>query len=295
MNFWPARKFKDFEDLNEQVGEWRDTVCNQREHRSTKQIPRLHFERDEKSKLMPMSEHPYDTDEILTRVVPNDFHIIYETNRYSVPWTLSGIAVTMRVNQKPLRLYYDQQFVCAHARSFLKNKVFTNDDHQKGLLDRKPGATREAWQVAAVKSIGPKMNEYINLLKSGERSLRAELMRILALQTVYGDARVHDAAGELLSRGIIGVASLEISLKAQHHPKDAGLMPAPLTFTQNEKLNRVVRSIDLRRYDTLILESMKNMSVSEKEQEYGINNNDDDGGGGVKEGEASGATAPCLR
>lgn len=270
MNFWPGRKFTDFENLNQQAAFWRDEICNQREHRSTKQIPKLHFLRDEKPKLMAMNQHHFDTDEILSRVVPNDFHIIYETNRYSVPWTLCGITVTLRVDQKSIRIYYDQQLVCGHERSFLKNKIFTNDDHQKGLLDRKPGATREAWQVAAVKSIGPKMQEYIDLLKSGERSLRAELMRILALQTVYGDHRVHEACSELLGRGIIGVASLEVSLKAQHHPSTTDLKPEPINFKENQNLNRVVRTVDLRRYDTLILDSMKTQSVSEKE-EHGNN------------------------
>ena len=85
MNFWPARKFKDFADLNQQAADWRDTIANQREHRSTRQIPRLHFERDEKSQLMPLNPHRYDTDEILSRVVPSDFHVLYETNVHHHP------------------------------------------------------------------------------------------------------------------------------------------------------------------------------------------------------------------
>ncbi len=269
MNFWPARKFKDFADLNQQAADWRDTIANQREHRSTRQIPRLHFERDEKSQLMPLNPHRYDTDEILSRVVPSDFHVLYETNRYSVPWTLAGITVTVRVDAESVRTYYDGQFVCRHARSYLKHKVFTNLDHQKGLLDRKPGATREAWQVAAVKSIGPKMVDYIDLLRAGERSLRTELSRILALATVYGEENVHRACGELLEKGIIGVANLEISLKAAHHPSTSNLQPEPIKF-ENEKLNRVVPAVDLRRYDALLLESIKQISAS-KEKDDGEN------------------------
>lgn len=262
MNFWPARKFKDILDLNAQAAQWRDEICNRREHRSTHQIPQLHFERDEKTALSPMNPHGFDTDEILSRVVPPDFHILYETNRYSVPWTLAGITVTVRVDERSVRVYYDQQLVTGHARCYQKHKVFTRDDHQKGLLDRKPGATREAWQVAAVKSIGPKMVDYIDLLRCGERSLRTELSRILALATVYGEDNVHKAAVDLLSRGIIGVANLEVSLKAQHHPATSNLQPEPIKF-ENERLNRVVPAVDLRRYDALLLESIKPSSASE--------------------------------
>jgi transposase len=267
MNFWPARQFKDIKDLNDQASSWRDGIANKREHQSTRQIPALHFERAERSELMGLNPHPYDTDEILSRVVPSDFHVLYETNRYSVPWTLCGITITVRTDQEWVKVFYDGQFVCRHVRSYLKHKVFTNLEHQKGLFDRKPGATREAWQVAAVKSIGPKMVDYIDLLRAGERSLRSELMRILALATVYGDENVHRACGDLLDRGIIGVASLEISLKSQHHPSTSNLQPEPIKF-ENEKLNRMVRPVDLRRYDALLLESIKTPSAS-KERDDG--------------------------
>lgn len=265
MNFWPAREFKDLSDLNHQAAKWRDEIANQREHRSIRQIPRLVFERDERSQLMPMNEHAFDTDEVLSRVVPSDFHFLYETNRYSVPWTLCGITITVRSDRDWVRIYYDGQFVCRHQRSYLKYKVFTKDEHQKGLLDRKPGATREAWQVAAVKSIGPKMIDYIDLLRSGERSLRSELTRILALATVYGDERVHRAATDLLNRGIVGVASLEVTLKSQHHPSSSNLQPELIKF-ENEKLNRLVPPVDLRRYDPLLLESIQTTTRSESEE-----------------------------
>lgn len=262
MNFWPGRKFEGFDDLNLQAALWRDDIANKREHRSTHKIPKLHFESDEKPALMGLNPHGYDTDEILSRVVPSDFHIIYETNRYSVPWTLSGITVTVRINHEAVRVYYDQQPVTYHERSYLKNKIFTKDEHQKGLLDRKPGATREAWQLTAVKSIGKSMCEYIDLLKSGERSLRTELSKILALATVYGEENVHGACEDLLARGIIGVAALEVTLKSQHHPARSKLCPEPLNFT-NQKLNRVVPVVDLRRYDALILESRSTKAASE--------------------------------
>ncbi len=273
MNFWPGRSFKDFSDLNLQATAWRDGIANQREHRSTHKIPRLQFEQEEKIKLMGLNPHPFDTDEVQTRVVPPDYHILYDTNRYSVPWTLVGIAVTVRVDQESVRVYYDSQLVTGHARSFLKHKVFFKSEHEKGLLDRKPGATREAWQVSAVKSIGPKMVDYVELLRSGERSLRTELAKILALATVYGENNVHEAVKELLNKGIIGVANLEVTLKSRHHPSTSNLQPEPMKF-ENDKLNQVVPAVDLRRYDVLILESMKQASTSEVDNNGEYNNID---------------------
>lgn len=273
MNFWSGRVFADFEDLQKQVIVWRNQFANQREHRSTRRVVRLFFESEEKPALLKLNPNPYDTDEIFSRVVPPDFHVVYDTNRYSVPWTLVGIAVTLRVNPQLIKLFYNERLVAFHTRSYLKNQVFTLPSHQQGLLERKPGASREGWQLACVKNIGPKMGEYLELLRSGHRSLRSELSKILALSTVYGNEAVHDACKELLAAAIVGVEALELTLKRLHHPAHSKLQPEPINF-QNQKLNRITPAVDLRRYDALLFES-KNASASETEENHGNANTDD--------------------
>ncbi len=250
MSFWAGRQFKDFADLCTQANEWRDEIANKREHRSTRKVPALHFEIEEKNLLRPMNEFPYDTREVLSRVVPPNFLIAYETNRYSVPWTLVGLTLTIRAADLIIDFYYNDKRVARHVRRYTKNQIFESREHLKGLLERKPGSSREGWQVAAVKNVGPAMGDYLNLLKSGHRSIRNEVSRILALATIYGDAAVNTAAHDLLTGGVIGVDNLELALKRTHE----ALAPAPIQF-QNSKLNRVVPTVDLRRYDALLFAS----------------------------------------
>jgi len=269
MNFWPGRSFKDFEDLQNQLIIWRDQTANQREHRSTHRVIRIMFESEEKAKLLTLNPVPYDTDEIFSKNVTSDFHLQYETNRYSVPWTLVGMTITVRVNNRELKVYYNEKFICSHERSYLRNKVFTREVHRTGLLERKPGATRETWQLGYVKSLGPKMAEYVELVKQGPRSLKYELSRLVALVTVYGEAMVLRACSECLGHGIIGVDNLELYLKRQHHPSTTNLNPAPIKF-ESEKLNRVHPVVDLRRYDALYFEGENQNSASE------VNKNGDD-------------------
>ena len=274
-HFWAGRTFKDFEDLTRQSIIWRNQFANQREHRSTRRVVRILFESDEKKALLGLNQAHYDTDEVISRVVPPDFHLIYETNRYSVPWTLVSMTVTVRINHHGLRIYYGEKMVASHQRHYFKNKTITNEHHRAGLLERKPGQARETWQLAAVKRIGPKMKEYVDLLRAGQRSLRSELSKILALSTVYGDVSVNKACESLLADGIIGVERLEFLLKTHHHPSKETLAPKPLNF-QNEKLNRVVPVVDLRRFDALLFES-KNQSAPESEEVIDGNRNDDNG------------------
>lgn len=264
MNFWSGRSFTDFDDLTKQFIVWRDQVANSREHRTTRRVVRLLFESEEKSKLMLLNPVPYDTDEIFSRQVTPDFHLQYETNRYSVPWTLVGMPVTVRVNSHELKVYYNEKFICSHQRSYLKNKVFTTEAHRAGLLERKPGATRETWQLGYVKSLGPRMAEYVELVRRGPRSLKYELSRLVALVTVYGEQMVLDACSECLGSGIVGVDNLELFLKRQHHPSNTNLNPALIKFN-SEKLNRVHPAVDLRKYDALYFEGENQVSASKEE------------------------------
>lgn len=283
MNFWSGRTFVDFDDLTKQLFVWRNQTANQREHRSTRRVVRLFFESEEKPKLMALNPVPYDTEEIFSRSVTSDFHLQYESNRYSVPWTLVGMTVTVRVNNRELKVHYNQKFICSHERSYLKNKVFTTEAHRAGLLERKHGASRETWQLGYVKGLGPRMAEYVELVRQGPRSLKYELSRLVALVTVYGQEMVLTACAECLGNGIVGVDNLELYLKRQHHPSKTNLNPQLINFN-NEKLNRVHSEVDLRKYDALYFEGENNQRASEVSVD---GNNKQSFAGGPGESEAA--------
>lgn len=254
-SFWPGRTFKDFLDLQTQAQEWLVTIANPREHRSTRKIPDLVFDNEEKSFLLPPNPYPYDTDEVFSRSVASDFHITYETNCYSVPWTLVGMQITIRVNDSEIKIFYNEKFITKHERSYLKYKTFTKLEHKSGLLERKPGASHHSWQIQAIKSMGSPMEKYIGHLGSSNRSLRYETTKILALATIYGESKVKDAVERLLQSGIIGSDNIELMLKSSVENTDE-LKPAPLTF-QTEKLNRIPSTVDLRSYDAYLFNENK--------------------------------------
>jgi transposase len=248
-NFWSGRSFKDFDDLCLQSILWRDQYLNAREHRVTKRIVKSFFNSEEKNILLKLNELDYSTDEILTKVITPDFHIIFESNRYSVPWTFVGLALTIRIDDKSLKMYYQEKNVAGHVRSYLKNKVFTNPKHQESLLARKPGAVnQESHRIEAIKNLGDGVKQYFDSLKASSRSLKSELTRLLALSTVYGSESLNNACFEMINDGIIGVDKLERFLKIENVTTQN---PAPLKFAR-EKLNRIVPIAGLSSYDDLL-------------------------------------------
>lgn len=261
-HFWSGREFKNFDDLCMQSILWRDQYLNLREHRATRRIVRNQFESEEKNVLRPMNELKYDTDEILTRSIGPDYHITFETNKYSVPWTLVSLPVTMRINAKSIKIYYQEKFVTGHERSYLKNKVFTNPKHQEGVLSRKPGAqSQDRERITSVIKLGDGVRQYYESLRASSRSLRMEVNRLLALSTIYGVDNLNQACFELLKDGIIGIDNLERYLRVEKVPTKN---PEPLKFNK-EKLNRVVPWVSLHSYDELL----------KKEDESQTNNKDE--------------------
>jgi transposase len=248
-HFWSGRTFKDFEDLCLQSILWRDQFLNLREHRATRRIIKNQFESEEKSALRAMNDLKYETDEILSRVIGPDFHINFESNKYSVPWTLVSLPVTIRINDKTIKIYYQEKYVAGHERSYLKNKVFTNPKHQEGLLSRKPGAQgQDRERAAAVVKLGDGVRQYYESLRASSRSLRMEVNRLLALSTVYGAESLNQACFELLKDGIIGIDNLERYLRVE---KIQAKGPVPMKFSK-EKLNRFVPWVSLESYNELL-------------------------------------------
>jgi transposase len=244
-SFWADREFRDFPDLQAQCAEWVTGTANSREHRTTRRVPELVFEHEEKKHLRGMNPHPYETDEVISKDVPPQFHLTYETNQYSVPWTLVGMVITLRVDDESVRFYYGGKLVSSHARHYGKYKIFTIPAHQAGLLERKSGADQHTWQVSLVKQGGESLERYLKLVASGQRSLRSEVRRLVALITVYGAEAANNAAAELLKRGIVGVANLEMLLKSQGAEEK---QPTPLNF-KSPGLNRMTGVPDLSAYD----------------------------------------------
>lgn len=262
MNFWHNRKFKDFKDLCRQATEWRDDTANLREHRATRKIPRLVFEHEEKARLEKANPEPYETDEIFSEVIRPDFHIIYETNQYSVPWTLVGCVVTVRVDEASFRVYYLDRFVTKHERSYLKHQEpFTKLEHEAGLKEIKPQGKNAHihWQIETLESYGDPLKLYLKCLRHSQRSLRQEVSRLLALGTIYGEKVLAQTVEALLKRGSIGIDQVELALKMVSAPGTDRLRPAPMHI-QDDRLCRIPQRIDLRQYDRLIFESSKDSS-----------------------------------
>lgn len=171
--FGLGRSFTDLQDVNIQTHAWMDQFANKRTHATTRKIPELHFAQ-EKPQLLPLA-NSYDTDEIRHPIVSHQFRVKFDANEHSVPWRLSGRTLTLRGDEKTVRIYLRDKRVCCHTRCWEKGKSIVNKKHEEGLVERKPGAQTSS-DIAAVKALGPHGCRYLDFLGAQNRSIRAELL-----------------------------------------------------------------------------------------------------------------------
>jgi len=135
-NFLPGRTFIDQLDFDEQLAEWNATVADVRIHGTTHEQPIARFAR-ERGHLVATHAHPsFALQARVTRLVAEDYLVAYQTNRYSVPFTLIGRAVEVERRGEELRIYHRGEVVAMHRVREEKYQLAILPEHGPGAIAR---------------------------------------------------------------------------------------------------------------------------------------------------------------
>jgi hypothetical protein len=112
-NFISGRTFKTSADMKRQLADWMNNYANKRIHGTTRKAPMEMFLSEEKATLQPLPDNPFPFFNRGERIVATNCHIHFENNYYSVPASLIGQEVTVRWNEKLLRVIYRGRASCS--------------------------------------------------------------------------------------------------------------------------------------------------------------------------------------
>ncbi|AMO55540.1 integrase [Endozoicomonas montiporae] len=142
--FQRYRSFESLEHLNQQLGDWLTNVADERHHDTLKEKVADRFAK-EQPHLQKLPDIRYDTSYRETRRVPVDGYINFKTNRYSVPSTLVGQQVSIRMGlDRQLRVYGpDDTLVASHLLVDAKNRWVLDATHHRALYDEIKVETRD--------------------------------------------------------------------------------------------------------------------------------------------------------
>ena len=222
--FWPGRRFADLFDLNAQATKWRDDFANNRIHEETGKVPSLVFKNEEQRVLEPLLGHYFDTDDIESTGSSKTFRVAFDRNRYSLPWRLAEQSVLVRGGAQRVSIFLGEKPVAVHRRSWAVGEVVADPAHEEGLLERKPRAAAGVLP-AELQGLGEPVVDYFKILAANGRSLRREILRLVFLSELFGDANTASAITEVMATGHVGAEYVEYVLR---HKKGLAPGPAPL-------------------------------------------------------------------
>jgi hypothetical protein len=180
------------------------------------------------------------------------FRVIFDRNKYSVPWRLVSQNVVVRANDDTVGVFLGTKQVAIHPRSWGVGEDIEHPSHKRGLLEQKPRAAAGALPpaLAALADTG---RAYFKLLAAGSRSIHRETLRLTLLVELFGAAAVQSAVAEVMQTGHVGAEYVEYVLR---HKRGLAPQPAPLRLGNDELDQLCLPEPDLTIYDQLPPETM---------------------------------------
>lgn len=124
------RIFHSLAALNEAIRELL-VLVNQRPFRKRRDQCRASlFERIDRPALQPLPAEPYDLSQWARARVNIDYHVTFENNYYSVPYTLTGEMVDLRVTPATVEIFHQSRRVASHVRLRGQYEARTQIEHR---------------------------------------------------------------------------------------------------------------------------------------------------------------------
>ncbi|HZR01162.1 MAG TPA: IS21 family transposase [Chloroflexota bacterium] len=229
--FWKGGSFTDLADAREQARSWCLAVAGQRVHGTTRRVPLVVFEDEERGALTPLAatpygDAPYDVPIWRDLVVHADHHVQFVQALYSAPSTTCppGTKLEARGDRDLVKLYRRGELVKVHPRTHRGGRQTDPDDYpaeKTAYALRAPD--RLVRQAAA---LGEHTGAFAAKLLGGPLPWAAlrQGYKLLRLAERYTPARLDAACARALGFEMVDVRRLErILVLALEHEG----LPAP--------------------------------------------------------------------
>jgi transposase len=209
--FWKGGTFADLAGARAQATRWCREVAGQRVHGTTRQVPRVVFEDQERAALLPWDGVRYDVPLWRELVVHPDHHISFQYALYSAPSTTCppGTRLEVRGDRSLVKLYKRGELVKVHPRQAQGGRSTDPDDYPQ---ERTAYALRAPDRlIRQAEMLGPSIGAFATRLLAGPlpwAKLRAG-QKLLKLADRYTAERLDAACARALGFDLIDVRRVE--------------------------------------------------------------------------------------
>jgi transposase len=250
-SFFAAREFVSLDDLNEQLRTWiKDTAHMRTVPGSADRESINEAFAKETTMLLPLPEHPFTCDQVLTMSSGKTPYLRFDCNDYSIPHDRVGKPLTLVASQNEIRLIEDNKVIAKHIRSYSKKEIIEDLSHIEKLAKAKRAATelrgRDRLRVAC-----PSIAIFMETLCHRGESMSHQTARLNKLLDLYGAEELNGALEEAMRRNAYSATSVNYILEAKRKKrKEKPVISIPLSDDPRIK-NVRVKPHDLTEYDKL--------------------------------------------
>jgi transposase len=245
-SFWAARTFTTLEECNRQALKWRDEVAHQRPWPEDRNHTVADAFSEEQPRLLPLPLHPFNTDRMVAVRAAKTIYVRFDGNDYSIPPEAVGRELTLAASDTAVRILDGVREIASHRRSYNRQQLVLNPEHQDALLKTKRKA-RESTRNGRLEVAVPESAELLERAFAEGESAAQQSAQLLVLLDRYGARATRRAVGEALRRNTPRAASVEFLLRQSHRSA-----PLPLDLRRHPQAESVdVRPHDLETYDEL--------------------------------------------
>ena len=189
---------RNYERLVQDLKHWNEQVCNKRTHGTTRKVPAVVFEQEEKAQLNSLPAQRYEWWTWEERKVNRLGHIAYQYNYYSVPYAYIGQQVLVKTNGCLLKVFYQHEEVALHELSKQKGQYLTRPEH---LPVHKQPRGPDYYQ-AKLEEIGPSAVAMMHtFLKAHPKTWKEKTRGLLSLKRQYEYPLIEQACQRALAYG----------------------------------------------------------------------------------------------
>jgi transposase len=250
-SFWPARRWRDLDDLNEQAEAWTLGEASERPWPDDKTKTVAMAFAEEAPRLLTLPDDAYVTEEVVSVKVGKTPHVRFGGNDYSVPHTLVRRLVEVRATLERVRVLDGGTVVAEHGRSFDRGIVVEDPAHTAELRKSKGEARKHRALDRLAQAAPTSQQVFVKLAEQGENLGRAT-QHFVALLELYGAMALEQAMREALASGTANYNAVRCNLERAREA--AGRPPTtPVHLPDDDRVRGLaIPPRDLRSYDDLL-------------------------------------------
>lgn len=231
------RRFFSVAQINEAIRELLIDLNNRPFRKRREESRASLFAKIDRPALQLLPACRYDLSHWAQARVNIDYHVAFDGNWYSVPYSLTGEAVEVRSTPATVEIFHRGKRVASHLRSRDRNKAVTQNEHRpkshQAHLEWPPSRMIQ-WAGKVGPNTAQVVERILNSKPHPEMGYRA-CLGIIRLAAKYSTERLEHAAERAVLTGAVSYKSVQ-SMLQNGLDRQASQQPPPRSSPEHENL-----------------------------------------------------------